>query len=228
MADTDTVQCMTVRYPLAAPLKAQYTPLVEQVHRLAVDSAEGYVEAAGLLKRLNDALTSGRALFKPIKADADRLHATICQQEHFLLDDIEAAKRRLSQRMSVWQSEQEQLRQREQKRLQEEAQLAEAEQAEALGDSAGVEAALSGQGVVQVHAAPVVPKIEGLSPRETWSAEVTDLLALVKAVAAGQAPLAYVQANLTALNGAARAIKQELNATPGVRAVKTTTMVGRL
>jgi len=70
--------------------------------------------------------------------------------------------------------------------------------------------------------APVVhvdrPKVTGLSSRENWSAEVTDKMALVKAIAAGEAPLDLVQINTSVLNRLAKALKSALNY-PGVRAV---------
>ena len=52
-----------------------------------------------------------------------------------------------------------------------------------------------------------------------WKAEVTDLMALVDAVAANKVPLFYLQANEKALNDAARAAKAALNI-PGVKPVE--------
>ena len=62
------------------------------------------------------------------------------------------------------------------------------------------------------------PKVAGLSFRDNWTAEVTDLLALVKAVASGAQPITLLQANQTTLNGMARALKESMRV-PGVRAV---------
>lgn len=78
--------------------------------------------------------------------------------------------------------------------------------------------------------APVVvtsaPKVSGVSMRETWSAEVDDLMTLVKAVAEGKAPLACLQADMKVLNAQARALKAQL-AYPGVRAVSTSSVAAR-
>jgi len=61
------------------------------------------------------------------------------------------------------------------------------------------------------------PKVAGISQRETWSAEVHDLAALVTAVAQGRAPLVILEPNMKFLHGQARSLKNELNY-PGVRA----------
>ena len=68
--------------------------------------------------------------------------------------------------------------------------------------------------------APVIqrepPKVTGISTREVWKAEVTDLAALVKAIAEGKAPLALVQANTTVVGQQARSLKQDFVA-PGIK-----------
>ena len=70
--------------------------------------------------------------------------------------------------------------------------------------------------------APVVasnrPKIQGVSTRVTWSAELTDKMALIKAVAAGLAPETLLDVNMPTANQMARAMKSHLNY-PGIKAV---------
>ena len=58
--------------------------------------------------------------------------------------------------------------------------------------------------------------IADVTIRAVWKAEVTDLRALVKAVAEGKAPLAAIEANLSFLNKQAGSLKAEM-AYPGVR-----------
>lgn len=60
-----------------------------------------------------------------------------------------------------------------------------------------------------------IPKVAGLSTRKAYKAKVTDLLALVKAIAEGRAPLAYVMANEPVLNKMASALKEQMDI-PGV------------
>jgi membrane peptidoglycan carboxypeptidase len=69
-----------------------------------------------------------------------------------------------------------------------------------------------------VIAAPV-QKTAGISTRSNWTAEVVDLMELVKAVAAGTHPLSLLQADTAKLTQMAKALKSELNI-PGVRAVE--------
>ena len=120
----------------------------------------------------------------------------------------------------------------EQARLQREAedrQLAEAAAAEQRGDAeaaarligAPVEVPTVAARPVFVPVAPVAPPpaAAGVSFRDTWTAVVDDFSALVKAVAADQAPITVLQANQTALNGLARSLKAALKLS-GVRAVR--------
>lgn len=69
------------------------------------------------------------------------------------------------------------------------------------------------------HMAPVVAEkttLKGFSSRDSWKAEVTDLMALVKAVAAGDASLDLLEANTKAINQRVTALKAEFKA-PGIR-----------
>lgn len=60
-----------------------------------------------------------------------------------------------------------------------------------------------------------VPKVAGLSTRKAYKAKVIDLMALVKAIAEGKAPVAYVLANEQVLNKMAAALKEQMSI-PGV------------
>ena len=59
-------------------------------------------------------------------------------------------------------------------------------------------------------AAPAMPKVKGISTRKKWSAEVTDKMALVKAVAEGRQPLRMLEPNMKVLNQMAVALKDEM------------------
>jgi transposase-like protein len=63
------------------------------------------------------------------------------------------------------------------------------------------------------------PKIQGLSYRTNWSAEVEDFSKLVKAVAAGKAPLSYLVPSMPELNAKARELAAEGEFLPGVKAI---------
>lgn len=92
---------------------------------------------------------------------------------------------------------------------------ARAEQAQAEADAAAQEAAV-------VTLPPVVTapaRVTGISSRTTYSAQVDDLLALVKAVAEGKAPVEALQANTVFLGAQARAFKKAGPLYPGVTVV---------
>jgi len=72
-----------------------------------------------------------------------------------------------------------------------------------------------------IAATPFVPPVQGLSFTEHWHAEVESLHALVKAAASDANLLAYLDANMVALNALARLQKDSM-AIPGVKAVKET------
>lgn len=139
----------------------------------------------------------------------------------------------------------------EQRRLQAEADeraQAAALAAEAAGDTELAERIISAPVVVSAPppvpvftppvAAPPPPRAEGLSFRDSYRAEVTDLMALVRAIAGpcptcrcpaphvGTQAITLVLPNQVALNGLARALRGAMT-TPGVRAVNDRTTAQR-
>jgi hypothetical protein len=74
--------------------------------------------------------------------------------------------------------------------------------------------------VTTPHFEPKV-RLDGVSFTTTYSAAVDDLMLLVRAVAVGKAPLAYLLPNEPALNALARSLKGEFEV-PGCRLVSTT------
>lgn len=69
--------------------------------------------------------------------------------------------------------------------------------------------------IVQVVAAPVAPKVAGITDTVTWSFEVTDLRALLTAVMDGKAPIEYLSPNLTVIGAQVRKDKERF-ACPGI------------
>ena len=68
-----------------------------------------------------------------------------------------------------------------------------------------------------------VDRADGTTTRTVWNAEITDLRALVEAVASERVPLRYLTADKKELGQAARREKQDLNI-PGVQAVPKTSI----
>ena len=109
----------------------------------------------------------------------------------------------------------------------EEAALAAAEKLAADGMTAAADAVLSAPVVTPKIEVAEPTKAEGVSYREQFSAEVVDLMTLVKAVAEGKAPVCYLTADMTALNGWARSTKGTASI-PGVKVVSTTIQARRV
>ena len=142
-------------------------------------------------------------------------------------DPLKEARTNIKKLMSDYDQKQERLRQEEQRRLEVEARRQEEERrlqdailAEELGETEEASAILE----EPVQVAPVIvpkatPKLPG-GPvyREVWSAQVTDIKALCKAVADGRVSKECVQANMPALNKMATALKRTMNI-PGDQAV---------
>jgi hypothetical protein len=124
----------------------------------------------------------------------------------------------------------------EEARKEAEALAAAAAEAEAKGDILGAQeaaqeaiaAAQAAESITHMAPVPVAApaKLAGVSTREDWKAEVTDLLALVKAVAAGEASIELLEANQKVINQRAKALKAEFKV-PGIRAYVVETVSAR-
>ena len=98
-------------------------------------------------------------------------------------------------------------------------QLAAAQLLQDLGMDEAAEEALAAEPVIEKVKVAAPVQAAGASVRTYYSAQVDDLLTLVKAVAEGKAPLACVEASMTYLNGRAR-LEQGTFSVPGVSVVK--------
>ena len=186
-------------------------------------SLAGQIRQAGkrYLKRVAE-------FMDPMVAAGLKAHRTALAQKAKLEEPANQVEAILRPRVIAYEQEQQQnareaqaAAERERRRLEEEARLEAALQAEAEGNSQEAERALTSPVAPIVFAPPPVvdlPKAAGTSFRDHWSAEVTDFLALVTAVASRQVPISVLQADQKVLDGMARALKGNLNL-PGVKAV---------
>ncbi len=129
----------------------------------------------------------------------------------------------------------EQVKAAEERRKVEEALRKEAEEAQIRAAEALQKEGLFAAADEVMEAAPVIAKVamatpeksDGVSYRDVWSVEVSSLMELVKAVAAGTVPLAYIQANESALGSWARATKGT-ESIPGVKVTNTPIQTRRM
>lgn len=148
------------------------------------------------------------------------------------LQKLNDAKEHLNWVMVRWTEERERVRREEEKHLQEKARkraeeeaLRQALEAEEAGEKE------EAQKIIEepVYVPPIkvvseVPKSKESHIRETWSAEGFDLLATVKAIAEGKAPLQAVEYDRVFLNKQATSYKSALNI-PGVRSISKKTQI---
>jgi hypothetical protein len=169
-----------------------------------------------------------------MKQKANELHKSLTGAENNACGPIDEVVAKLDSRARMYRREEEEKRRAEALVLQAEADkraadrlIEEAIVVEALVGKEAGEAVLNEKVVAPiVVAAPAVQKIEGISFRETWKAEVHDFKALCRAVADGAAPLDCLKVDTAKLNAMARSMKDAL-VIPGVRVVKDETTSGR-
>lgn len=199
-------------------------PLAEaRVYKIV--SQDQYSGAGERLKGIMSLKKKVNETFDPIISKAHAAHKEAVLQKKNHEGPLIEAEGLYKRAMLGFQQEQERIRRETQAKLEEEARKerekleARAAKAEEKGKSEKAEelrtqAATVPTPVVQIE----TPRVSGVSTRETYKAEVTDLMLLVKAVAAGTVPLGAIEASTTFLNGQARLQKTALQY-PGVKVV---------
>jgi len=205
-------------------IKTTGTQLLDVARATKIVSLETYQRAGEVVQGLLRYILAVDDFMDPIVRSADAALKTARSQRDSLKNPALELKRTLGGDMEAWdRAERDRVRKEQEQRTadaQADAQAAALVAADQRGDESAVAAIASATSPVVAFAPPPPPppQAEGVSYRITWSAEVTDLFALVQAVAAGQAPLKVLQADSTVLNGMARALKDSF-VLPGVKAV---------
>lgn len=213
---------------LARSAELRASELLATAEQVRIATVEEYEGAADWLKQIKaraKAIEEQRVeLTKPLNATIKKIN-DLFRRPADLLQKAEAS---LKRGMLSYQQAEERKRLVEQERLRELARkeeerlrkLAEARAvtAEKKGDLERAEAIRENVPTIPVPVvAPVtVPKVAGMATRELWKCEVTDVMALVKAVAAGEVPSEAILPNDKYLGQTARALKSNLR-WPGVR-----------
>jgi hypothetical protein len=212
----------------------------ERAKALIVLDAATCIRAAEMLKGIKDLRKEVDEAFDSIIAKAFAAHKEAVGKKRQAEAPLIEAEQLLKRSLAVYETEQERLRQIEQRRL--EAIAREEEETRRLNEAADLERqALAGpepdldalydahQLLEQPIDTPSVvlpkatPKVAGVSYREVWRADVTDIKTLCRAIADGSQPSSLVTANMTALNGIARSLKSQARV-PGVRFVSEKTV----
>lgn len=214
-------------------LRKEISPTLSVAAEIVVRDAETYriagetwKDLTSIEKRIKEYWDGTSTVDGPIKLAA-KMHKSLVAKRDAMLIPVGEQKNSLRLGMKTFEDEQERIRRAEQARLEEEARkaaeeaaLAQAVALEQNGHKAAAEAVIAAPVVAPaVYVQKTTPTGFGNATRRTWGAEVTDLMALVKAVAAGIVPIQAIEANTVFLNGQARMLKQAL-AYPGVRSIE--------
>ena len=201
-----------------------------------VSTTTEYEHALDVVRTLKDMRAAAQSFYARVREPAHRTWKQVVAAEKSVQQPVEVEERRLKGLSAGWVAEQQRIRREEEDRLRQEQEAREREQreaeaaaAEAQGATAEAEAIRQAPSTAPPVALPrdqFVPKVEGVSQRVSWKAEVTDLGALVKAVAAGQVPIQALKADTVFIGKQARAMREAL-AYPGVRVYSEATTVTR-
>lgn len=169
----------------------------------------------------------------PVIDAAHKAHKAALEQKKALYAPFEAAKKIIDQKQIVWYRAEQARAAEERRKAEEEARkkaeeeaLARAQELQDMGMNEAAEEAISQPVVIEKVTVAEPVKAGGESFREIWKAEVVDLMALVKSVAEGRQPLAYLEANTVTLNKAAAMFKGTVPI-PGVKITSETIIARR-
>ncbi len=223
-----------------ADLTARTQTWPERAGALQIVDDASCVLAAELLKGIKDLRKEIDETFDGIIAKAFAAHKEACSKKRLHEAPLLEAERLLKASLGAYHTAQEIKRQAEQRRLEEVArreaedrrvaEAADMERAALAGPEPDLDALYDAQQLLEqpIEAPSVVlpaatPKMAGVSFRETWRADVTNLRELCRAIADGHQPTSLVLPNQTALNGLARSLKNQARV-PGVRFVAEKTV----
>lgn len=206
--------------------------VIDVAGKVNIVTVHDYQFAQGLMKEVKDRIKALEDVRISQTRPLDESKRLIMDFFRGPLQKLNDAKEHLNQIMVKWTDEQETRRRAEERRLQEEARkraeeeaLQQAIEAEEAGETQEAEQIISEPVYVpSIRVASEIPKSKESHIRESWSAEVIDLKDLVMAISQGKAPLQAVQADMTFLNGQARAYKHALSI-PGIKAVSRKTQI---
>ena len=198
--------------------------IVDQAKAVVVVDAESYTAAGLMWKTIKDMMKEIEDTFNPIIEQAHKAHKKALEQKAKYYSPLDQASRNVKKLMSDYDEEQRRIAEAEARRLQEIARKAEEErrlQEAILAEEAGEKEEAAAILEEPVYVPPVqvqkaTPKLQG-GPvyREVWSARVTDIRALCRAVADGKASPECVMGNMPTLNRMATALKATMQI-PGV------------
>lgn len=209
-------------------IESEVTQMVEVAPVFArIETLDDANKASEYLKKVREIRKRIAEFFRPDIDAAHKLHKSLMAKMNTIDDapaGLESAYKRL---LADWQNrEQARIREEQEKR---DAAARRAAQAQAIleGDSKLAKGIASGAvAVASTSVVKPLAKIAGVSSKQLWRAEVVDKLALVKAIAAGQFPLDWIDLDMSSLNAVIRSTKGVITI-PGVKAIQETSIAAR-
>lgn len=204
-------------------LKREFEHAVLEAAKVTSITTHEEAEHATILGRiLQDGSKRTEAFFKGFKQQVDAIKAPLLAAEKIDIQPLESGKQRIGafhtlyiQEESRKRAEADRIAREEATRIAQEEAIQRAIELEEMGETEAAETVLSEP--IQVHVqSSAPPKLEGSYGRTNYSATVSDLMTLVKAVAAGVVPLAAIEANMVYLNTRARSDRKGFSI-PGVK-----------
>lgn len=221
-------------------MKEEINAIVIEAKSFTIKSEEENNKAFVFLVGVKKLINKVHDAFDPVVEAAHNSHKIAVAQRKEQLEPLEQAEKIVKQLGVNYLAEQQRIKEEAERKARAEAEAAErkrkaeleeqAKRHEANGNIAKAEERREMAEQVFIAPRPVVAsviKAEGQSLKEVWSAEVTDLAALVKAVAEGRAPITLVMADQVALNKQAKATKNAFPI-PGVKFFSTKSMSVRV
>lgn len=215
-------------------VKTEALAVVEFAKAMSVTDDVSYRAAGEFLKQIKTASNKVTSVFKPMKTQAHKAWRTICDTENEMLDPLTEAEVYLKEQLGDYTLKVEEQQNEERARLQstaqsesDEAVLEAAYAAEEAGAPELAQAILKQESHVPAVVLPsAAPATKGISARKSYEAHVTNLRALVAAVAAGKVPVMAILPNMPFLKNQANQM-QNLFSYPGVKAVAKRTIAVR-
>jgi len=231
-----------IAYVIDSPL--MYELASEELRHAKKRAKEIEAMESSITNPLKQAAKAVAELFRPAK---ENLAKTEAVHKRSMLNYLNEQERLAAEARRVAEEEARIERARLAKIEQEQAQAAAEAQAQAqaaaeAGDTQAATLAMQAANDAQEQAAIAVmtsnvvsitptieapAKVSGISTRSTFSAEVTDLMALIKAVANGTAPIECIAADTKFLGAQARAFKKAGQLYPGVLAKEERSIAAR-
>lgn len=230
----ESAAMIQIEKPAPPAIVQELAPLVAQAKAFPVANVDSHGEALERIKKLRRGEKMIADAFEPSRKAADAAKKEILSLRDGLIGPLAEARTIYDRTALAYEQEERRKAEEEQRRLQEiarkqeeERQLQDAIAAEQSGNVAERDAILAETpSVPVVKVAPAVAQVEGVSTRTTWSAEVTDMEALIGYVASHLEWSSLLMPNGPNLNRLAVAQREALSI-PGVRAVASTVRSSR-